>query len=175
MATRNHVQRREAIAEAAWSCFLQHGFAKTSLEDVARRAGVSRPLIYLHFPSKQELFSHVVLGVMDRVFDEAKQVVGLNLDRKTKLLRVVEIWLLEPLERLTASPLGNELFEEALGVSPEVEQRHRERTRELLTAVIGDATAAEVFSLAVGGLKIDQPSIETLRGRMRVLTERFVA
>jgi hypothetical protein len=55
-----------------------------------------------------------------------------------------------------------------------VQSTHRERTRQLLAAVIDDAAAADVFRLALKGLITDRPSIETLQARVAVLAEHFV-
>lgn len=174
MAIRNDPQRREAIIEAAWSCFLQHGYAKTSLEDVAKRANLSRPLIYLQFANKKELFSCAIEREMNASFDAANKILNLNVDRKTKLLMVIDAWLLDPLASLMKSPQGNELFDQALAIASSLKVSHHDRTRQLLTAVIDDAAAADVFQLALTGLKTDCPSIETLRARVGVLAEHFV-
>jgi AcrR family transcriptional regulator len=48
-------QRREAILAAALEVFAERGFHEASLEDVAARGGISKALIYEHFPSKREL------------------------------------------------------------------------------------------------------------------------
>ena len=47
--------RREAILDAALEEFSVNGFHETSLEGVADRAGISKALIYEHFPSKRDL------------------------------------------------------------------------------------------------------------------------
>ena len=52
--------RREAILEAALDEFAARGFAAARLDDVARRAGVAKGTIYLHFRDKQELFEELV-------------------------------------------------------------------------------------------------------------------
>jgi AcrR family transcriptional regulator len=52
-------KRRTQILEAALYCFLTFDFGKTSMDDIANRAGVSRPLIYLKFKNKDELFAGV--------------------------------------------------------------------------------------------------------------------
>jgi AcrR family transcriptional regulator len=60
--------RREVILDAALEEFSSHGFYETSLEGVAERAGISKALIYEHFPSKVDLheallrrYRHVLL------------------------------------------------------------------------------------------------------------------
>lgn len=57
-------RRKEArpgeILQAALETFVEHGFAATRLEEVARRAGITRGTMYLYFTSKQALFEAVV-------------------------------------------------------------------------------------------------------------------
>src|SRR5271163_1996461 len=52
---------RERIYEAAVECFNRNGIRRTSMEDVARQAGVSRPTIYYYFENKQALTVEAVL------------------------------------------------------------------------------------------------------------------
>jgi AcrR family transcriptional regulator len=48
------------IVAASLACFAERGFTATRLEDVARRAGVTKGTLYLYFPNKEELFKAVV-------------------------------------------------------------------------------------------------------------------
>lgn len=52
--------RRDAIIEAALDEFSARGFAATRLDDVAKRAGVAKGTIYLHFADKEKLFEEIV-------------------------------------------------------------------------------------------------------------------
>ena len=52
--------RRQAIVAAALEEFCARGFAATRLDDVARRAGVAKGTIYLHFRDKEALFREIV-------------------------------------------------------------------------------------------------------------------
>lgn len=53
-------ERRQAIIEAALDEFVARGFAATRLDDVARRAGVAKGTIYLHFKDKEALFQELI-------------------------------------------------------------------------------------------------------------------
>ena len=61
---RDRRRRKEArpqeILGAALAEFAANGYAATRLDDVARRAGISKGTIYLYFDSKEELFKEVV-------------------------------------------------------------------------------------------------------------------
>src|SRR5437773_10122225 len=52
--------RPEEILSAALEAFADRGFAATKLEDVARRAGVTKGTIYLYFDSKEALFKALI-------------------------------------------------------------------------------------------------------------------
>ncbi len=56
-------ERREQIVVAATRAFGRAGFAGTSLDDVAREAGITRVIVYRHFESKADLYR----AVLDRV------------------------------------------------------------------------------------------------------------
>ncbi|MDE2508625.1 MAG: helix-turn-helix transcriptional regulator, partial [Planctomycetota bacterium] len=53
-------ERRDRIVWAAKRVFLELGLDAASMDDVAARAGTTKPTVYAHFKSKDELFSAVV-------------------------------------------------------------------------------------------------------------------
>jgi AcrR family transcriptional regulator len=53
-------ERRAAIVEAAMEEFVARGFAATRLDDIAKRAGVAKGTIYLHFKDKESMFEELI-------------------------------------------------------------------------------------------------------------------
>jgi AcrR family transcriptional regulator len=53
-------ERRAAIVDAALNEFIARGFTATRLDDVAKRAGVAKGTIYLHFKDKESMFEELV-------------------------------------------------------------------------------------------------------------------
>src|SRR6201993_4971269 len=53
-------ERRAAIVDAAMEEFAARGFAATRLDDIARRAGVAKGTIYLHFKDKEPMFEELI-------------------------------------------------------------------------------------------------------------------
>jgi AcrR family transcriptional regulator len=53
-------ERRAAIVDAAMEEFVARGFAATRLDDIAKRAGVAKGTIYLHFKDKESMFEELV-------------------------------------------------------------------------------------------------------------------
>ena len=58
------LERRDAIVAAALEEFALRGFAAARLEDVAKRAGVAKGTIYLHFADKEALFQELVRSML---------------------------------------------------------------------------------------------------------------
>ncbi len=67
---RRKEDRPQEITEAAFAAFAEKGFTATKVEDVARRAGVSKGLLYLYFKTKEELFKAVIRNVVTPRVDE---------------------------------------------------------------------------------------------------------
>ena len=53
-------ERRQAIIAAAMDEFIARGFAATRLDDIAKRAGVAKGTIYLHFKDKESMFEELI-------------------------------------------------------------------------------------------------------------------
>ena len=63
------VEHRERVLRAATDSFLARGYA-SSVDDIARRAGVAKQTVYSHFPSKDRLFREVARGLAMSVLVE---------------------------------------------------------------------------------------------------------
>ena len=68
--------RREFVLAAALDTFARYGYRKTSMEDVAQAAGISRPGLYLLFGSKQELFTAAVTQALDQSLTAVTEVLA---------------------------------------------------------------------------------------------------
>src|ERR1700751_2040307 len=66
--------QREAILKAATATFLRYGFKKTSMDDVARAAGVSRQGLYLYFDTKDLLFREALRHLVSHLISNAHAV-----------------------------------------------------------------------------------------------------
>jgi AcrR family transcriptional regulator len=115
-------QRRELIEDAASALFAERGYAGTRLEDIAAAAGVTKQLLYRHFPSKKAL--HMALLAKHR--DEL--LAGLARDMATpgplaeRLPRVLDSWYAYVEEHPYALAM---LFRDTTG-DPEVQAFYRD-------------------------------------------------
>lgn len=82
-------QRRLQLIEVARGLFAERGFEGTSIEEIAQRAGVSKPIVYEHFGGKEGLYAVVV----DREMDKLLEMVTSSLTRNRSLYRIQQVAL----------------------------------------------------------------------------------
>ena len=77
----NEATTRERILEGCYACIARHGIARTTVEDVAREAGLSRATVYRVFPGgRDDLVRETVVWEMGRFFGRlAEAVAGADL------------------------------------------------------------------------------------------------
>ena len=85
--------RPQELLAAALDLFVERGFASTRLEDVAKRAGVSKGTLYLYFENKDELFKAVVRNTIVPVLGAAEgSIASDDADSETLLRHVIRSW-----------------------------------------------------------------------------------
>jgi AcrR family transcriptional regulator len=146
-------ERRELIEHAAAEVFAERGYRGAAMDEIARRAGISAPVVYDHFASKQEL--HVRL--LERHYAELRDVWREHLAGhepvQERMARAFDAWFGYLEDHPYAARL---LFADTTG-DPEVAARHRavqERSRTLSLPFLAREPGAE----RIGG--VDPESIE---------------
>ncbi|MES2260438.1 MAG: TetR/AcrR family transcriptional regulator [Pseudomonadota bacterium] len=81
--------RPQELLAAALDLFVERGFSSTRLEDVARRAGVSKGTLYLYFENKEELFKAVVREHIVHAIDAAEVDVAASTAHSADLLHAM--------------------------------------------------------------------------------------
>ena len=60
--------RKQAIMDTALEVFASHGYESTSISMIAKKAGVSKGLMYNYFESKEDLLAHIMWKVSKRCY-----------------------------------------------------------------------------------------------------------
>ena len=122
--------RPQELLAAALDLFVERGYAATRLEDVARRAGVSKGTLYLYYTNKEELFKAVVRETIVPAISEAESMIAEFDGHSADLLRHVIMAWWERLGMSNASGIcklmmaeGNNFSDLALFYSEEVIDR----------------------------------------------------
>ena len=92
--------RRAALLAAAFTTFLRYGFRKTSMDDVAREAEMSRQALYGHFADKETLFRAAMQSGLDAAMADVERVLADETAITTRLVRALDAWSGRYLEQL---------------------------------------------------------------------------
>src|SRR5436309_2102011 len=87
--------RREAILAAALDEFSAQGFAAARLDDVARRAGVAKGTIYLHFRDKETLFQEIIRSVLSPLVGMLEGIAQADAPLRSLAERIVDVFVNE--------------------------------------------------------------------------------
>lgn len=141
--------KRDAILASATTAFSSYGFRKTSMDDIARGADMSRPALYMHFRNKDDILRSMV----DQFFAEAEADTRAALASDGSVAkRLHRAFLAQSgrmAELLLTSPHGMELLESGKGAALEQVEAGEARLR----AVLADWLAAEMAAGRVELLK----------------------
>src|SRR6188472_4320686 len=77
--------RRKQLLEAAQEVFVAQGYHAAAMDDIAERAGVSKPVLYQHFPGKLDLYLALLDSACDEVIDNCRQALAATQDNKTRV------------------------------------------------------------------------------------------
>jgi AcrR family transcriptional regulator len=167
---RKNIRRREILA-AALECWIRYGFAKTVFDDVARKAGVSRSLLYAYFQDKKHLFLSVARDLLDEQRQKTEAVLRSDAGDKRKLQEVLELWSVDLYAKVANSPHGGELLDEGMRAWEEIGVKYNDYLIRALSRFVGGAKVAALLVLSIKGIQGDRPSVPILRKRIRLLAE----
>lgn len=176
--------RRERVLAAALVTFARYGYKKTSMEDVARGADISRPGLYFLFTSKQNLFRAAVTQALDDDVEAAKRSLkDTRRPLRDRLIEAFDLWTgryIGPMAKEVAVLMNTN--PELLG--PIVTDYPR-RFAEMVTGAVaaglppGSAGMAEDMARTLlstaGGIKHEAATREEFVARMTVGVDLFLA
>ena len=172
--TNDVTARRASIVQAARWCFLHFGYGKTSLEDIAKRANITRTLLYRTFENKEAIYLGVFEDWFETRYPAATQAAIGPGSKAECLSNVCEVMLLEPWAEIEGAPMAHEFHDVCARIEPEMEARYQEVMLQNVETILESKELAEVFLLALDGLQADMPMAAVLRRRVALLIDRFV-
>ncbi len=159
--------RREVIAKAATEVFAERGYQGASIEEIARCSGVTPPVVYDHFASKQDLYK----CLLERHFADLRQVWASNFTGEDpperRVARSFDSWF----AYIEAHPFaGRMLFRDTTG-DPEIAAMHLEvaaRSRDAILPLFATEPGVEGVTGSVDGEGLDMAWV-VLRGVLQGL------
>ena len=78
-------ERRAQLLESALEVFVAHGYHAAAMDDIAERAGVSKPVLYQHFPGKLDLYLALLDASCDDIIDDCRRALDSTQDNKQRV------------------------------------------------------------------------------------------
>lgn len=111
MSRQTSNDKRETIIDAAFDLFRHYGYRRTSMEDIARAAGVAKGTLYLYFASKEELFEAIARMLAARMLEAVQEAAARDLPLEEQFLGVLDAKLGSVWRWIYSSPHAAELLD----------------------------------------------------------------
>lgn len=180
---------RDRILEAAMQVFRRHGFRRSSIEQAAEAAGLTRQALYHHFSSKEALFRAAIERVHEAALatgaEAAARAEAAGHDLADVLIGQITARLKALVAALDGSPHVEELLSEHLAQARDLYQDFAARHQAALAATIARVRTkqklqlnpgmtpsglARYVEMAVNGAKSAHPNMQPLEAFLRDLS-----
>ncbi len=133
----SRTDRRAGLLDAARSAFVTQGYHATAMDDIADLAGVSKPVLYQHFPGKLELYLALLAESVEALVAVVQDALSGTDDNKDRVHRAVEAYYGFVADNGQAYRL---IFESDLRGQPQVEEIVDRATDSCIAAITDTIT-----------------------------------
>jgi AcrR family transcriptional regulator len=150
--------RRKQLLAAAQQVFVANGYHAAAMDDIAEAAGVSKPVLYQHFPGKLELYLALLDTQAEALAEAVHAALAATDDNRLRIHGVLSAYF-EFVDRDDEDGAFRLIFETDLGNEPAVRERVEAVTQKTIAAVADtvasdtglDRAQAELLSTALTG------------------------
>lgn len=146
--------RREVIARTATEVFAERGYDGASIDEIAKRAGVSAPVVYDHFASKEELYQSLLVRTRDELLEVWREHLFTDEPADVRIPRAIAAWAAYVESHRGATRM---YFRDPTGV-PAVQDFHRaihDEGRAALGAILGREAGADRIAGSADALALE--------------------
>ncbi|GEP38774.1 TetR family transcriptional regulator [Nocardioides psychrotolerans] len=150
-------ERRAQLLSSALEIFVAQGYHAAAMDDIAERAGVSKPVLYQHFPGKLELYLALLDTSCDQIIENCRVALEMTQDNKLRVGATIDAFF-----EYVANDSGafRLVFESDLTNEPAVREHVERVTTEcaaLIAHVIADdtglpETASRLLAVSLVGM-----------------------
>jgi AcrR family transcriptional regulator len=170
----SEAKKRENVLAAARQVFLRYGYKRTTMGDIAAEAYISRPALYVLFPSKEDVFG----AVMEQLFGEMLTTIRSGSAKRTtvhdKLVFAFDVWAIQPFKGVQASPDAKDVLESSYAYAYAITSKAAADFERILVSILESLTAqaplaispdriAHILAAAVPGFKVSASSVKQLQ------------
>lgn len=138
------------ILQAATEAFSAYGYRRASVEEIARRAGLSRTAVYNHFSTKRRIFDALIESLHRRALSGARAAAASKDAAPRRLLAALEAKFAFFYDLLAASEHGDELLQAHDEDAGEGDASFREDYLDLLSGILDSTAEARAAVRRIG-------------------------
>ena len=140
--------KRLRILGGALKVFTAYGFARTTMDDIAKAAELSRPSLYLVFRNKTDIYRAIATCVLEEIVQRAGAALAGDGTLLERLDRLIESALYELLKDIEESPHGSELMDIRNALAADLFAQWRAEMLDLLESAIANEAERNKADLA---------------------------
>ena len=144
--------KRARILDGAYKVFLAYGFARTTMDDIAKAAEISRPALYLVFRNKQDIYRALAAQFLEAAAEETARVLagdGPLVGRMERMCGDVFFCMMQEIEN---TPHGRDLLDMKNNLAGDIIAEWRGSLDAMLAAAIDREARARGVDLEARGL-----------------------
>ncbi len=143
--------RRAQLLQAAQAAFVEFGYHAAAMDDIADRAGVSKPVLYQHFPGKLELYLALIDERAGELVRDVRAALSSSTDNKARVFATVQAYFAFVAREGSAFRL---LFENDLinddAVAERIDQTLQSCARAFADAIAADTAMSDDDAVILG-------------------------
>ncbi|MCO6188113.1 TetR/AcrR family transcriptional regulator [Rhizobium sp. L1K21] len=103
--------KRAAVLSAAIRTFLDYGFKRTTMDDIAKAAGMSRPALYLVYKNKKDIYRACVTDMLETLKERLEEIIASEAAPQESVYAILEAGIINPFRLLAQTAHGQEIFD----------------------------------------------------------------
>lgn len=176
-------ENHDKLLRAAIDTFARYGFRRTTMGDIAKAAGLSRPTLYARFPNKEEVLTAAIGAVGAQALQDLTARWAPATTAQQVLADYCDEMILKQYDMIKNMPDSAELFsgltEGAQAALDELQDQHAQAMLAKLRSLYGQADVPEqavgFFIAAAKGLKMVAVDREVLESHLGMLSDLLIA
>jgi len=144
--------RRTRILEGAIKVFLAYGYQRTTMDDIARAAEMSRPALYLQFRNKADIYRAIAAVLLERSAEAAVAALSGDGDLASRLLGAIDDCMFAMMEALAGSPHAADILDMKSKLAGDIVTAWKERLATMMAVAIEAEAGRRGTDLAASDL-----------------------
>ena len=144
-AAKEKADKRETILLAAWELIRHYGYAKTTIDDIAREAKVGKGTVYLYFKSKKEIMLALTDLTNERITHKLEKLAAGDKPPEERIRACVLHRLMTLFDLVNRYPHSEDVIASILPEIVERLDKYVRRLGELLGEIVSEACSDGIF------------------------------